>query len=147
MQTTPLETWELYRYLLEAGRLTAELRTRLQETVRRYRLDAPPLGDGRRTFSRRTYTCPFFMKERLGCSIAPEAKPYGCLGFNARRSGVTEGGDCASDQALLAAREAEHGDFEAQRNQEISTKYGLDWEKRPMPWALLTLWQLEEGLP
>jgi hypothetical protein len=140
MQTTPLETWEIYVYLRDHRRLNAALRDQLLANIKRYRLDVQPPGDGRRSFMRRTYTCPFFMNGPLGCSLPPEVKPYGCLGFNPRSAGLTEGGDCASDQELLEARDQAFAVDEAERNQALTQHYGLDWEKRPMPWALLTLW-------
>lgn len=144
MQTTPLETYEIYRYLRDQQRLNPDLRQRLSDTIHRYRLDIPPPGDGRRSFMRRTYTCPFFMDGILGCSLPPQVKPYGCLGFNATKPGVTEGGACESDQELLAQREAAFADSEDRVNRKLQVHYELDWHKRPLPWALLSLWQAIE---
>lgn len=144
MQTTALETWEIYLYLRQQNLLNDTTRARLQQTVQRYRLDVPPPGDGARQFVRRTYTCPFFMNGPLGCSLPAEVKPYGCLGFNPLRAGVTEGGDCTSDQDLLAAREEAYAEHEAQQNHLLQQHFHLDWQKRPMPWALLCMWDAVE---
>lgn len=140
MMTTPLETLDILVYLHQQDRLTEETRSRLTETVRRYRLNHEAPGDGRRRFVRRTYTCPFFNEGPRGCSISRTAKPYGCLGFNPRVPNQTEGGDCAADTALLQAREDIHGTPEARVNLELKTRYQLDWDKLPMPVALLSLW-------
>lgn len=139
MMTTPLETAELLLFLVQEERWNANTMERLRETVRHYRLDREPPGDGRRSFSRRTYTCPFFNEQQLGCSISRSAKPYGCLGFNARSKGVTEGGDCASNTQLLAQRDDIFGALERELNQRIQQALGLTWEKLPMPQALLVL--------
>ncbi len=139
MMTTPLETAELLRYLHASERWTEATRARLEATVRHFRLDQEPPGNGRRSFSRRTYTCPFFGDQALGCSISRSAKPYGCLGFNPRTAGQTEGGDCASDQGLLSLREQQFLEQERAHNEVIAKKLELDWEKLPMPLALLRL--------
>ncbi|CAM2066147.1 hypothetical protein SCOR_12265 [Sulfidibacter corallicola] len=147
MQTTPLETVEIIRYLKRAGRLDAELIERLRETVRRYRLDAPSPGDGRRHFVRRTYTCPFFMGQARGCSLSRTIKPYGCLGFNPHRPDQTEGGDCASDTTALTLREARSAELETAHNQWLRARLELDWEKKPMPVALLDILERLAGVP
>lgn len=139
MMTTPLETAELLRYLYVSGRWNASTRARLAETVRHFRLDQEPPGDGRRSFARRTYTCPFYGDQALGCSLSRAAKPYGCLGFNPRSPGLTEGGDCASDQGLLERREQDFFEQERAHNAAITQALALDWEKLPMPLALLRL--------
>jgi len=134
MQTTPAETLDLLVFLIEEGRWNKDLIQRLRATVRSYRLDVPIPGDGRRGFLRRTYTCPFFAETSLGCTIAPSHKPYGCLAFNPERAGVTEGEACSSNQALLERREREtvhHGD--------PMREHALDWDKKPMPLAMLAL--------
>ena len=99
MKITRQEAEDMKSFLEAEGRWTAELMDTLSETVRRYRLDQD-LGDGRRSL-RRTYTCPFTSGERLGCTIAPTHKPYGCLAFNPRSAGLRQGGDCTSDRATL----------------------------------------------
>ncbi|CAM2006508.1 hypothetical protein [Acanthopleuribacter pedis] len=137
MQTTPLETYDLLVWLQAQQRIDADLVAHLKETVRRYRLDAPDPGDGRRSFVRRTYTCPFFKRDKLGCTISRQAKPYGCLGFNPFKAGQVEGGECRSQIDLLERREAEFAAREVVADQVLRRGLALDWEKKPMPVALL----------
>lgn len=131
MRITPVEAWDLRRYLESKGRWTPELIETLKETVARYRLDQDA-GDGRRSL-RKTYTCPFYTNGPRGCSIHPDHKPYGCLAFNARRSGITEGGHCASAQDLLQERENAFPE-ELLENQTLR----LDPSPRAIPLALLS---------
>lgn len=100
MRISALEADELVAHLRATERDTEETRDMLRATIARFGLDRPAPGDGRRVFGRRRYTCPFF-SEAGRCTIAPEAKPHGCLAFNARRPGVRDGEDCASDQELM----------------------------------------------
>ena len=136
MRISPVEALDLKHWLQAQGRWTPELIGHLRETVRRYRLDQES-GDGRRAL-RKTYTCPFYRPGPLGCSIHPDHKPYGCLAFNARSPGITEGGDCASAQSELHAREA---DFPAETaaNAGLRQRARLPQEARPIPLALLDL--------
>ena len=106
-------------FLVSEGRWNPELFVRLSETIRKYRLDQD-VGDGRRSL-RKTYTCPFYSGSRHGCTIAPTHKPTGCLAFNPRSPGLTEGGDCASDTRLLSQEPPD------------------DADKHPIPVALLNL--------
>ena len=138
MQVTPLEALDLYSFLKDAGRLDDHLVQRLQETVRRYRLDHELPGDGRRTFLRRTYTCPFHTPGPHGCSVAAAAKPYGCLGFNPQQVGVTSGGACATDVQVQEAH-AQRRATEQVRNEQLRGTFGLAWERRSIPVALLDL--------
>ena len=135
MQTTPLETQDVLHYLRQSGQWTAELKTKLRQTVQKFRLDQIP-GNGKRSYLRRTYDCPFFDGKNLGCTIPREVKPYGCLGFNPSATFESEGKSCGSDQALLARRE-ESCSAEAQTNTELREKHMLWWEKLPLPLALL----------
>ena len=137
MMTTPLETLELAHYLKSEGRIDETLRTRLHHCIRRYRLDREPPGDGRRGFLRRTYTCPFLEPGPRGCSLSRSIKPYGCLGFNPHRANQTEGGDCAANGELLTGREDQYATTEEPVNRRIRAELELDWEKKPMPTALL----------
>lgn len=118
MQVDDTQANDMKTWLVEQGRWNEELFNKLQECVEEFRLDREvsnmPI--------RRTYTCPFYTGAKLGCSIAPEVKPYGCLAFNPRESGVTNGGNCRSDQALLD-----------------SLNVKLVGEKKPIPIALLAL--------
>ncbi len=134
MQTTPLETADLLCHLHREGRLTRSLKDVLGEVVRRYRLDVDVPGDGRRQFLRRTYTCPFFSGERLGCTISRWAKPYGCLAFNATMRDVREGEGCVSDQGLLGSRESL---AETRSAKAVGDMLAASWAKLPMPLALL----------
>lgn len=134
MLVTPLEALDLAEYLLTTGRAGEELTVRLEESVARFALDRPMAGDGKRSFSRRRYTCPFFGDKKLGCSIAAESKPYGCLAFNARSAGVRDGEDCASDQEGLAGQESEN---EAAENAAVKERLKITWEKESIPTALL----------
>ena len=126
MMVTPYETQTIVTYLKEAGRWTDELKAALRETVRRFRLDVPMPGNGKRGYLRRTYDCTFFAGKSLGCTLPREIKPYGCLGFNPTLPGEAEGKSCKSDQCLLQRREDAAPDNSG--------------EKLPLPVALLQSW-------
>lgn len=128
MQTTPLETRDVLEHLKATGRWNEELRSQLRATVAKFRLDHIP-GNGRRNFLRKTYDCPFFAGQNLGCTLAKEIKPYGCLGFNSGTAGETEGTSCASDQSLLRRQ--------GEALQAVDHSLGKVWEKLPLPLALL----------
>lgn len=103
MQISPEEAKDLIDFLRSSGRLTSALIETLQICVRDYRLDVDIAQFGSRRNLRRTYTCPFFNSGGLGCTIAPEFKPYGCLAFNptmAGRGPVET--HCRSNQKLLS---------------------------------------------
>ncbi len=68
--------------------------TRLEDSVRRFGLGRPEAGDGRRALARRRYTCPFYLEP--GCALPFEVKPLGCLAFNPRGGGLTDGGNCGT---------------------------------------------------
>ena len=120
MKITRKEAEDIREYLEAEGRWTEEMMASLRETVRKYRLDQE-VGDGRRCL-RKTYTCPFYAGVKLGCTIAPTHKPYGCLAFNPRSAGLTKGGDCVSDVETLKQVDG-----------------GGEEEKNPIPIALLNL--------
>jgi hypothetical protein len=132
MQVTPLEALDMLSALAAEERVTDELIARLRETVRVYGLDRPLPSDGRRSFGRRTYTCPFFRGGGTGCTLPRTAKPYGCLGFNARRPGVTAGGDCGTPEGIGRVDDAE-------LNAQAAQALGMSWEKLPIPVALLAI--------
>ena len=90
MKVTPSETFDLYSHLKETDQWHLDLKQRLEKTVERFRLGSD-FSDGRRSFIRKTYTCPFYKDRSLGCSIAKEFKPFGCLGFNAGRANEDSG--------------------------------------------------------
>lgn len=135
MMVTPVEAFELYSYLKETGQFNEELKIRLTETVSKYRLDQG-LGNGKRSFLRRTYTCPFFNHKELGCPIPREVKPYGCIAFNSHDVEKKAGEHCYSEIDILEAREL-NDPTEQILNEEIKKKYSLYWDKIAMPVALL----------
>ena len=139
MQSTPLETYELYTYLKDDKRINNTLKEKLNETIQGYRLDRPLPSDGKREFARRTYTCPFLEPGEKGCTISRAAKPYGCLGFNPDiKDSIGEIG-CSSNQDLLAQREELSRDIELVENKKLKEKFDFDWDKLPMPVALLKM--------
>lgn len=135
MMVTPVEAVELVEYLKTSGQFNDELKTRLQETVAKYRLDQG-LGNGKRSFLRRTYTCPFFNHKELGCPIPREVKPFGCIAFNSHHVELKAGEHCYSEKETLEKREILAID-EAILNEELKQKHRLYWDKVPMPVALL----------
>ncbi|MCK5884421.1 MAG: hypothetical protein KAG61_12085 [Bacteriovoracaceae bacterium] len=138
MKTTPLESLDLLSYLQENNLLNDELIKQLKETVAHYRLDYD-IDTGRGTILRRTYTCPFFIPGEKGCTISRKNKPYGCLGFNAFKEKSVEGSSCSPDFNLLQEREDEFGIAEENNNQWLKNELRLDWDKLPMPLALLQI--------
>lgn len=136
MMVTPLEALELMSHLKTAGLLDETLRLKCEETVRIYRLDHDA-GNGKRSYLRKTYTCPFFGFKELGCPLPKEVKPYGCLAFNSHHQEEKAGSHCYSDKELL-----ENIVFE-EKNVELKKKYGIFWDKSPLPTALLDLWERE----
>lgn len=135
MQTTPLETQDVLQYLRQSGRWSEELKTKLRETVQKFRLDQIP-GNGKRNYLRRTYDCPFFEGKNHGCTLPREVKPYGCLGFNPTAANESEGKSCGSDQKLLATRE-DIWKGEQDANTELMKLHSMWCEKLPLPLALL----------
>ena len=140
MMITPIEAVELVDYLKANNLFDNELKSRLLETVSKYRLDQA-VGDGKRSFLRRTYTCPFFNHKELGCPLPREVKPFGCLAFNAHDAEKKAGEFCFSEEKVLEAREAASLD-EAALNQKIKTENSLYWDKTPLPLALLAFFEL-----
>ena len=139
MMVTPIEAVELVDYLKAKNLFDNELKSRLLVTVSKYRLDQA-VGDGKRSFLRRTYTCPFFNHKELGCPRPREVKPFGCLAFNAHDLEKKAGEFCFSEEKVLLAREAASLD-EAALNQKIKTENSLYWDKTPLPLALLAFFE------
>ncbi len=139
MMVTPIEAVELVDYLKANNLFDNELKSRLLVTVSKYRLDQA-VGDGKRSFLRRTYTCPFFNHKELGCPLPREVKPFGCLAFNAHDLEKKAGEFCFSEEKVLVAREAASLD-EAALNQKIKTENSLYWDKTPLPLALLAFFE------
>lgn len=142
MMTTPLEAAEILLHLKASLALNEELKEKLKATISKFRLDHP-LGNGRRSFVRKSYTCPFFNHQELGCPLPREVKPYGCLAFNSHHSEKKAGEFCYSEKDLLLDRESLNISFENQVNQRLREKFNLFWEKTPLPLALLDIWEKE----
>jgi Fe-S-cluster containining protein len=138
MLLTPLEAVELMNYLKTHDLLTPELKNKLMETVSKYRLEHRPLS-GRRSYLRKTYTCPFFGHLELGCPLPREIKPYGCLAFDSHHVELKASEHCYSEKEILERREALHPE-EEKLNNKLREDYQLFWEKSPIPNALLDLW-------
>ena len=145
MMVTPVEAVELMEYLKTSGQFNDELKMRLQETVTKYRLDQG-LGNGKRSFLRRTYTCPFFNHKELGCPIPREVKPFGCIAFNSHHVELKAGEHCYSEKEILQKREA-NSPNEAKENDDLKKSLGVNWDKIPLPLALLDLWNSETSRP
>ncbi len=129
MQITPLEAFEIYQSL---GKIDEELREKLLKCIVDFRLDKE-IFISRYKSVRRTYTCPFFQHKNVGCSLPFEVKPYGCLAFNPLEKKVSTEGHCASDKASLEKVD----EISFCKNEELKKKYQINWEKRPIPLALL----------
>jgi Fe-S-cluster containining protein len=135
MMVTPIEALELVTYLKKNNSFDESLKNKCIETIAKFRLDQQ-LGNGKKSFLRRTYTCPFFNHQELGCPLPREVKPYGCLAFNSHHPELKAGAECFSEKEILEAREKAIID-EEKENQEIKKKYSLYWDKTPLPLALM----------
>ena len=138
VQLTPLEALDALHDLRRKGLWTEELVARLKTSVARGGLDRPVPSDGRREYLRRRYLCPLFLHKSFGCPLTNEAKPYGCLAFNPTRAGVRDGEACSTDRPLLEQREETSQD-EAKEQAALRARLTFDWEKRPLPVALLAI--------
>lgn len=138
MLLTPLEAIELMGHLKETSQLTLELKEKLERNAAIYRLESKPLNH-KRSYLRKTYTCPFFNHKELGCPLPREIKPYGCLAFDSHHKELKASEHCYSEIPLLEERENKHPE-EEKINSELREKYNLYWEKSPIPVALLDLW-------
>jgi hypothetical protein len=138
MLVTPIEALDAYRFLKKEKRLNQELITHLKETIQKFRLDNElSIGNGREF--RRNYTCPFFNFGPRGCSIEPESKPYGCLGFNALETEVSTQGHCTSNLDVLSARDERCSSNESMLSEQVRNELGLYWDKKNLPVALIHL--------
>lgn len=138
MMVTPIEACELMFYLQSNNLQTDELKKNLEENVKKFRLDHES-GNGRRSFMRRSYTCPFFQYKSLGCPLPRDVKPYGCLAFNTHHETLKHAPHCYSDVGALEKLQ-EFESWEKGVNEKLRVKFNLYWEKRPIPTALLDLW-------
>lgn len=136
MMVTPLEAFEIFEYLKSNNKLDEALREKLHKTIKDFRLDQS-FGNGKRSFIRRTYTCPFFHHQELGCALPMEIKPYGCLAFNAHHETIKASEYCFSEKDILEKRDQSFYEFEESENQKIKIKFNLNWDKLPLPLALL----------
>ena len=141
MMVTPLEAFELLIYLRRNDLLNLELKEKISGTVSQYRLDHQ-FGNGKRSYLRRTYTCPFFNHQELGCPLPRDIKPYGCLAFNAHHETEKAGLHCHSEQTILLARE-DVDKNEGILNQKLKDKFQLIWDKSPLPTALINIWEMD----
>ncbi len=136
MLLTPLEAKELFDYLKNSGQFTQDLRQKLENTIKQYRLE-PKYSNERKSFLRKTYTCPFFGHKELGCPLPREIKPYGCLAFDSHHAELKNSEYCYSETELLERREKAHPE-EISLNEQLRNKFQIIWEKAPIPNALLT---------
>jgi hypothetical protein len=142
MHVSPLEAVDLMVDMKRKGRWNIDWMTRLKNNESENLLDRPPLWNGK-TELRRSYTCPFFNVDAWGCGCAVEQKPYGCIAFNPREKGVTDGGQCRSSlddlkhQASLNTKEVEWNNI-------IKKTFQIQWDKKAIPSALLSLWTQEQ---
>lgn len=141
MMVTPLEALDLYSYLKSQNQLTEELKERLEENIKQYRLE-PKFTGGRRSYLRKTYTCPFFGHQELGCPLPRDVKPYGCLAFDSHHVELKASEHCYSEKEILEERERAFPD-EPAHNEEVRKKFGLIWEKAPIANAILDFWSKE----
>lgn len=130
MQISALEARDIVAFLKAAGRWTEETKARLQASVAQQSLDRPTAGNGARDLVRRRYTCPFYAGGSRGCEIDRDHKPYGCLAFNPKVAGLTQGGACGSDSSLLDEVGVGEGDLLRQM------------QKSPIPVAVLAVWEV-----
>ncbi len=137
IRITVIEAIDLYLYLRESNTWSYELSQRLRDNIKDFRLDSHLMIGSRNSF-RRTYTCPFFKHESLGCPLPKDVKPYGCLAFNPLEESSKEGIGCESNLKLLEKREGTCED-EEKISLELKLKLSLSWDKESIPVALLDI--------
>ena len=137
MRVTVIEAIDLYRHLKNNNQWSDSLVERLKSNIKEFRLDSHLMLGTRNTF-RRTYTCPFFKHESLGCPIPTDKKPYGCLAFNPTHVDSKEGVGCESNQQTLLHRENLYSN-ELVDNRELKKLLNLTWDKESIPVALLDI--------
>lgn len=139
MQITPLETIDLLKDLVNRNLFNDLLIQTLKSNIQKYRLDQL-ITVKKGTQFRRYYTCPFFNHQSLGCLIQREHKPYGCLAFNATKGLEQIGHSCQSDTSLLE-------NIKNENNELIIKELNLDWEKLPIPVAIIEIIDRINQLP
>lgn len=138
MRVTPIEALDAFTYLEQNNRINKELVKDLEDCIKQYRLDKEILiGKGQEL--RRYYTCPFYKKDKLGCTIGKHHKPYGCLAFNPLENNVTTPGHCKSDQDILEQNAEQFKAEEKNLNTQLKEKYQIYWDKKDLPSAVLFL--------
>lgn len=137
MKITIIEAIDLYIYLKQNNKINVALIDKLKANIKEFRLDSHLMIGSRNSF-RRTYTCPFFKHESLGCPIPVDKKPYGCLAFNPISENSIEGVGCQSSQQSLLNRENVYKN-ESNDNLELKKRLNLTWDKESIPVALLDI--------
>lgn len=137
MQITPIEALDILADLTARGEMNEARLEEWRILVERHGLDRPAPGDGQRELVRRRYTCSFFAGGKLGCTLTPEFKPYGCLAFKPRSAGVWEGKDCGVDGDGLARRDIDEAGH-LPLGESLAAALA-DLAKGPIPAALLNL--------
>jgi hypothetical protein len=139
MQITPLEAMDLILFLKSQNRLTCELKEKLKNCIKEYRLDHE-ISTTRGIPFRRTYTCPFYHPGPKGCSIEPQYKPFGCLAFNPQKKKDQGNQSCQSNSHSYKKREDAYSMEEEILNGNLIREYNLSWRKKSIPEAILDLW-------
>jgi Fe-S-cluster containining protein len=138
MRVSPLEAMDVVNYLDKNNRINESLVKELEDCIRQFRLDKE-LFVRRDQELRRYYTCPFYKKDKLGCTIGKHHKPYGCLAFNPREEEVSVAGHCHSYSEVLEQRDDLYNAKEKQLNLKLKTDYQIYWDKKDLPSAVLYL--------
>ena len=138
MLITPTEAIELIQFLIKENMLNDDLKVKLSDTIKKYRL--MPKYPNERSYLRKTYTCPFFHHKEFGCPLPREIKPYGCLAFNSHHPEIKNSEQCFSEVELLKQRQDDHPE-EDTLNEKYRKDLGLNWQKAPIPNAILELWE------
>lgn len=100
MMVTNDEALVVYDFLKTNNFWNDDFIHKLKNTVHEFRLDRD-LGNGKKSFIRRSYTCPLFLEKSHGCPLPRDIKPYGCLAYNPTVPNESKGLSCFSDQELL----------------------------------------------
>ncbi len=138
MQVTPLQALDTYEYLKEKNLINKDLKQKLNDCIKHFRLDKEVISSLNKQF-RRYYTCPFYSGDKLGCTIDRESKPYGCLAFNPSQMNVSQAGSCSSQTSILENQSVKFSVAEKQMNTEIKKELDLYWDKMNFPSALMYL--------
>lgn len=101
MQIDDDEAQTIKNYLLSQGSWSEELKERLQECIREFRLNQS-VSTGKGTWLRRNYTCPFYTQGFKGCQLPRDIRPLGCLAFNPTSKNETQGQSCLTPGELLS---------------------------------------------